>query len=205
MKIVYRTDELENAIDYLEQVAHFYLDSQFQHRFKWLMITLHGALYGFGVLAIKGTNAAETIYKDFSMKKGKLQELRKTVAELHDETDEGYINIYVQAEHGQLLAIYDILEKCQTESYMNRYYNSKKLILSEEQKVAINQMIIYRNQFAHFKPALYAIMGDYIIDVVYPVLEVIKFLALDSHNVMYYEKEQEDRVQQALEKVLASR
>ncbi|RAI89544.1 hypothetical protein DET54_11412 [Paenibacillus pabuli] len=59
----YRTDELEDAIDYLEKASLFYLDKNYQHHFKWLMVALHGVLYGFGILAIKGSNPSATVYK----------------------------------------------------------------------------------------------------------------------------------------------
>jgi hypothetical protein len=51
----YRTDERENAIESLEQAARFYR-SRLKHRWKWLMIALHGALYGFAVSAVRGTD-----------------------------------------------------------------------------------------------------------------------------------------------------
>lgn len=51
----YRTDEKENAVDFLQTAATFYAGDH-PHRWKWLTISLHGALYGFAALAIKGTN-----------------------------------------------------------------------------------------------------------------------------------------------------
>jgi hypothetical protein len=51
----YRTDEKENAIDFLEVAAGFYTGSH-RHKWKWVTITLHGALYGAAILAIVGTD-----------------------------------------------------------------------------------------------------------------------------------------------------
>jgi hypothetical protein len=51
----YRTDEKENAVDFLATAATFYAENH-PHKWKWLTISLHGALYGFTVLAIKGTD-----------------------------------------------------------------------------------------------------------------------------------------------------
>ncbi|PYX60555.1 MAG: hypothetical protein DMG76_02180 [Acidobacteria bacterium] len=51
----YRTDEKENAVDFLEVAATFYAGNH-PHKWKWLTISLHGALYGFAVLAIRGTD-----------------------------------------------------------------------------------------------------------------------------------------------------
>jgi hypothetical protein len=50
-----RTDETENTIDYL-QVATSFRYQDLPHRWKWLTISLHGALYGSTILAIKGTD-----------------------------------------------------------------------------------------------------------------------------------------------------
>src|SRR5579859_748063 len=51
----YRTDESENAVDYLEAAASSY-SGRARHKWKWVTISLHGALYGFSVLAIQGTD-----------------------------------------------------------------------------------------------------------------------------------------------------
>ena len=51
----YRTDEKENTIDYLEAAAVFLATEQ-EHKWKWLTIALHGALYGSALLAIQGTD-----------------------------------------------------------------------------------------------------------------------------------------------------
>lgn len=51
----YRTNELENAIESLEQAARFQR-SHLRHRWKWLMIALHGAIYGFAGCAVRGTD-----------------------------------------------------------------------------------------------------------------------------------------------------
>ena len=72
-QIVYRTNEVENAIDYLEQSAKFFEDVENPHRFKWLMISLHGALYGFGICAIKGTRSYHNVIKEINMKSKKVK------------------------------------------------------------------------------------------------------------------------------------
>lgn len=51
---------------------------------------------------------------------------------------------------------------------------------------------------------LYGISEDYNIDIVFPVLEVIRFLALESYNIIYYETDQEMRVRKALASILDS-
>ena len=203
--ISYSTNELENAIDYLEQVNYYHTAIEYQHRFKWLMLSLHGALYGFSVLAIKGTDASQTVFKPLDKvinKPKKLKEIRDAMAKYHDESDDIYIDSYVQYEHGQLLGIYDAIERCQNGDYMNRYTHSKTLVITKNQIHAIGKLIKFRNQFAHFIPMQYAITGDFEQDIVYPTLEVIKFLSLESNNVDYYKAEQKHRVEKALTEIM---
>ncbi|MDD9266020.1 hypothetical protein ACFPES_03140 [Paenibacillus sp. GCM10023248] len=198
LTITYSSNELENAIDYLEQTSYYYERKNYDHRFKWLMISLHGALYGFCVLAVKGTSPTQTVYKSLDKvinNKGRLREAREIISKYYNVTDETYIDIYVQLSKGKLLDIYNVLERCQNESDMRMFTDSKVLVLSEEQSLAIGKLVNHRNQFAHFKPMQYAITGDYDFSIVYPVLEVIRFLALESNNVMYYQEEQRVRVE----------
>ena len=51
----YRTDERENAIDFLEKAACFYKSAD-SHRWKWIVTSLHGTLYGFAIINLAGTD-----------------------------------------------------------------------------------------------------------------------------------------------------
>lgn len=53
----FRMDEVENAIDYLEMVAHFLTSITDEIKWKWAVIAIHQALYGFAVCATKGTDS----------------------------------------------------------------------------------------------------------------------------------------------------
>ena len=53
-----RIDELTNALNYLQMLNQFVLKvNEDPFYWKWIMITLHGAMYGFAVSTIRGTNA----------------------------------------------------------------------------------------------------------------------------------------------------
>ena len=57
-----------NALDYLERAADFIKETPKNVRaWKWVVISLHGALYGFAVAAARGTN-----YETVQTKKGRL-------------------------------------------------------------------------------------------------------------------------------------
>jgi len=52
-----RLSEETNALDYLEQVYHYIRQTKTNViAWKWVILTLHGALYGFAICACKGTN-----------------------------------------------------------------------------------------------------------------------------------------------------
>ena len=49
-------DETDNAIDFLEATARFLETIPDETKWKWVSISLHGALYGFAICAIQGTS-----------------------------------------------------------------------------------------------------------------------------------------------------
>lgn len=57
-------DETENAIDFLEATARFVETIPDETKWKWVSISLHGALYGFAICAIQGTCPNRVTYKE---------------------------------------------------------------------------------------------------------------------------------------------
>jgi len=58
-------NEKKNALDYLEMAVHYMLDvERTPWAWKWVCISLHGALYGFGVCALQGTNFEQVLQND---------------------------------------------------------------------------------------------------------------------------------------------
>jgi hypothetical protein len=66
---ILRTNELDNAIDYLEKAAYYFNNRDDNYWFKWMIISLHGALYGFSVCAIKGTSTERVLEMKLGKKK----------------------------------------------------------------------------------------------------------------------------------------
>ena len=56
-----RLDELENAIDNLEMCGRFLVSIDSDRRWKWGILALHQALYGFAVCAVRGTNSLSVL------------------------------------------------------------------------------------------------------------------------------------------------
>ncbi|MFD4819529.1 hypothetical protein [Peribacillus butanolivorans] len=200
--IRYTTNELENAIDYLEKAVFYFDNHEDKHRFKWLMITLHGALYSFGICNIKSTNSTRRVYK--YIEKKELEEIVERVKKKHskmvigDQSYEAFVQ-YGTFVYGKVLDIKTVLGRCKSLKYMTQNTESKILKTNQLQQIAIDKLIRYRNDFAHFKPMGYAITGNYDIDIIKPVIEVVTQLALETNNVSYFEEESRKRVEDALE------
>jgi hypothetical protein len=59
-----RLSEEKNAVDYLEKAAIFIKSvSENNNDWKWVIIGLHGALYGFAVAACRGTDSRSVLTK----------------------------------------------------------------------------------------------------------------------------------------------
>ena len=57
-----RIEEHTNALDYLEKIYLYLLNPDKHHySWKWIMICLHGAMYGFAISACKGSNSESVI------------------------------------------------------------------------------------------------------------------------------------------------
>ena len=66
-----RFTEEDNALDYSEK-AFFHISQTEKDKksWKWVILSLHGALYGFAICAIKSTNPDRVTY---TTKKGKVK------------------------------------------------------------------------------------------------------------------------------------
>ncbi|MDE3838645.1 hypothetical protein C0966_04480 [Bacillus methanolicus] len=198
-KLILRTNELDNAIDYLEKAAYYFNNRNDSHWFKWLMISLHGALYGFGVCAIKGTNPSLRVLDELSKK-----QIRETLPLLserylgfdqaiskdHQEilADEHMLIVLKTLAENNLNKIWDVLDKCEDPDYMLQNTESKVLKRTPKQIKAIEKLINYRNDFAHFKPRALSVITSSEEWIIEEVITVIKFLALESGNIFYFEE-----------------
>jgi len=201
---ILRTNELENATDYLEKAVFHFNNREDNYWFKWLMISLHGALYGFGVCAIMGTNTERVL--EMKLGKKKFEEKKKEMIEYYKElgfdinADTRILDSTVWYNLSSLLGIWDILDYCQDESYMMQRLDSKVLNITDTQRASIDRMINYRNDFAHFKPRALSVITEGADWIVKDVVDVIKFLALESRNVNYFEESNRDKVKYFFDK-----
>lgn len=207
---MFYTNEVDNAIDYLEKARYYYNNREDKYWFKWLTISLHGALYGFGVCAVQGSNSSLRVLE--SPNKKKIRELLPLLGEMYLTIDDAIPLDHKEVladEHSLLLmkrladsgleSIWIILDKCENVDFMLQNTESKVLVRSSKQIDAINKLTKYRNDFAHFRPKSLTIITDSEEWIVEEVIQVIKFLALDSNNVIYYDIEDKEKVEFLIE------
>lgn len=153
-----RLDERINAIDYLEKTLYFIKDTE--HDFmawKWVVISLHNALYAFAICACAGSNS--DIVAPI-VKKGK------------------------NAGKRQLISFGKALEYCQKPSLMEMFTFSKYLILTDSQKESIDWLKNeFRDNFEHFPPKGWSIELHGMPQVIIDILNIIRFLAIETRNI----------------------
>lgn len=167
-----RFDSELNAIDFLEKAVFFYKTAKSDNSYyKWLIISLFGALYGFAVSASRGTSNSSS-KKDITYKDKKGFDILK-----HFD---------------------DVLKLCQNNSFMKKGSNSKALVLSEKQQNSIqilkNEL---RNNFEHFLPNFsWSIEFELVESIIPDIMEVIRFLVFETNTYGFLD---EDRKVKMLE------
>lgn len=142
-----------NALDYLEK-ADFYIKQTERNviAWKWVILSLHGSLYGFAICACKGTDPDNVTYEKKNGEKW-------------------------------LIDFNKALKRCQDPNYMQMTVMSKHLQLSESQEKSINILKnVLRNKLEHYIPISWSIEIHGMPQITIDVLDVIRFLALDTGN-----------------------
>lgn len=158
-----RFTEEENAIDCLEK-AHYFLAQarQIPINWKWVILALHGALYGFAVCALKGIHH-DHVYKQRNR----------------------------PCQKRELITLDEAIKKCQTPEIMKGFIDSKPLCLTGTQWQSIKKMKEMRNNFVHYIPKIWIISTENLPRIVNDVLNVISFLAIDTQANIHVLKEKE--------------
>jgi hypothetical protein len=153
----------KNALDFLVQ-AHHHIQRTDSDVFawKWVILSLYGALYGFAVCALKGTSLSRVTFRT---RKG----------------------------NQRLISFGEAVKRCQDPSWMHLMKNSRHLELSPDQQESIRWLKDgFRDCFEHFIPKGWSIEVHGFPKIVLDVLNVIRFLALDTGNYIRL-KESEKR------------
>lgn len=159
-----RLTEEMNALDYLHK-AYYFIQQTGKEKinWKWVAISLFGALYGFAICACRGTDSSSVLVKT---KKG-----------------------------DKLISFSEALKRCQDPKCMKMTIMSKHLELLEQQKESIRKLKnVFRNNFEHYAPMGWSIEIHIFPKITLDVLEVIRFLALDTGNYVHLNSYQKRKV-----------
>lgn len=161
---VIRFTEEENAIDYLEKACYFTSSlKDSPNDWKWVMLALHGALYGFAICVLQG----EVVYprgEEFFEKR--------------------IPNITKPNSEEEIISIRRAIKRCQDPEIMKRKRSmiSRSILqVDDSQKESIKKLVKYRNRFIHYKPTQLIISTEKFPKMASDVLEVIRFLALEAN------------------------
>ncbi len=202
-------DTYENAIDSLESVVLF-LQREDNLKWKWIVLSLYHCLYMFCVANLQGTNYnrviskgkddEETTYikKDNEKwkrsKKIKISERGAYKLEWKEIESEPIVSdgkVKYGAKREKLIGFWTALARVQDgECWMYQYIFSNPLELTEHQLISIEYLVEYRNEYSHFIPISSMSGVKKFAEIGIDVLDVIKFLALETGNILYHDHEE---------------
>ena len=170
------TDEYRDAIVSLQLVSELLPRVRAsQYLWKWIVISMHNALQGFMVLALKGTDSLRVLTE---------KNARKWL-EAYKRGD----GSYPKPRMDLFPKLYD---KVKSDAMMI-YGISRKLEPSESQDESAARLIDLRNGFVHFTPKLLSLDITGLPIVIRDVAEIIEFLGFESKNVVWYEEIEEEQ------------
>ncbi len=154
-------------------------------------MTLHGALYGYAICALQGTNPDNVI--EFRRKSINIREIVLKLFYLKIDIKLSLLNKKDIENTGKLISFDEAIKRCQNTKYMNMTVLSKILKLTDSQKQSIRKLNkIFRNNFIHYLPKFWIIEIDGLPQIAIDIIDVIHFLARKSGNyVMFSEGDAE--------------
>ncbi len=166
-----RLNELENAIDSLEMADHFLECIPSEMKWKWVIIAIHQALYGFAICSIRGTDARWLI--DKHSKKGEVK----------------------------LISIWESLKRAKDPHWMPLGISQSLVTTPEEDTAIKRIISEFRNEFEHFLPKHWSIEVSGMPTILRHILRVLSFLSLESCCVLYSTDDEKNRVKQVIDKL----
>lgn len=194
-------DSLQNAIDNLEMLNHF-LGMKRTSKWKWAAIAAHQALYGLLLSALSGTSGE---YSVLDLRKDGSKAIRLHIEGVPAEkiaaafgVDDKTLGKWLV--NPQVISIHEALKRMEDTS-VRRSLDFKHLKRTKEQQESTDHLINgVRNEFEHFVPRSMAFdMADFA-PMLRHVVEVIRFVALESNGVFADTKAQ-SRIVRALDSI----
>jgi hypothetical protein len=155
-----------NALDYLKRAAHFVREAGSDDTaWKWIIIALHGSLYGFAICACKGTDYNNVTY----------------------ETKSGHRRLISLGE--ALEACQDPKRMRMT------VISKALVLSDDQRAAIKKLQESLRNPFEHYIPMSWYIELHGMPSLAIHCLEVIRFLALETGNYTMLSGEQHERIE----------
>lgn len=152
----------------------------------WIIISCHKALQSFMVLGLKGSNSLRT-YTDKSAREWN---------EAYEEND------FADFKAGDIRLdnFIGLYKKIQNEE-MKLYTNSKVFSPSYTQDSSVYELNHLRNSFIHFTPKSWIFGIDGFPQIIYDSIMIIRFIAFESNNVIFYEEDDKKELRALVDKL----
>jgi hypothetical protein len=216
-KEVLYIDTLENAIDSLETIIQFF-NREDNLKWKWIVLSLHHALYSFCILNLEGSNYHDVLsygnsddenilFKRDSEKWKRSKIIKRGnqggyVIEWEKIEGEPPINKKQKKKKEKLIGFWTALARVQDkELWMGRFTDSKPITISDEEWESIEYLNYFRNKLTHYIPIIMGADVEEIKNHCKKIINPIKSLALETHQVPYFEMSGIERVKKALNKI----
>lgn len=168
-------NEENNAIDYLEKASYFIQEAKHDpYYYKWVIISLFNALYGFAVCAARGTN--NELISNTNKKGWNYLKTFDEIIELCQNKE--YMNMTIYSKPLTL---------------SSNQIDSIRVLKNE-----------LRNSFEHFTPKTWIIEIRLITQIIPDIVDIISFLALNSGNYVLLNEIKKNYVKELLERTKAS-
>jgi hypothetical protein len=181
MPTYFRTDTSEEAVSALEMFAESLGDvAGDPYRWKWSIIALHGAVQGFLVLGLRGSN-------NFDVLSPRSAEIWAAAV------NEGNL----PPADGRLDSLLGLYAKAKSDR-MLKYTTSKRLEPRGTQGASVKMLNSLRNDFIHFVPKRWSIEVTGLPLMCGDCLDLIEFLGWESGNVMWVDDGVQKRARRAV-------
>lgn len=103
-------------------------------------------------------------------------------------------------KNGKMLGFWDILKLCQDPQHMRMLVHSRHLTVTDSQRDSIDLLkASLRNEFEHFSPKVWGIELHGMPQITIDVLDVIGFLAVETHTYVHLSPDQQEQVRRLVE------
>jgi hypothetical protein len=164
-------DNLQTAQDFLRQVDNRPM------AWKWVILSLHDALYGFMICALMGTNPDNVTYP-LRDKEGK---------EILDKQS---------SLVRRLINFRSALKRCRKDNSRGIWLRRHPLKTTPDQKHSVERLQKqFRNTFAHYQPSGWSIELFIMPDMIGDVLAVLRSLVIDTNAIVHLHLTEKEKKQ----------